>query len=114
MSITLPEEPLHGALITLRPWQRGEAEWYVSARDEEIFRWTTEPRELDAGAVREAIAQNAREPKYAGFAITERQTGALLGNISWCSRVLTDAKRRCPTGSRRRAAAEAQQATRCE
>jgi len=90
MSTPRPEAPLRGALTTLRAWELEDAEWYVTARDEEIFRWTTEPRKLDAGVVRAAITQNAREPKFVGLAITDRQTGELIGNISL---VLSDLER---------------------
>ncbi|MGB2696181.1 MAG: GNAT family N-acetyltransferase [Dehalococcoidia bacterium] len=82
MLVPLPIRPLRGATVALRTWQPDDAEWYVSARDEEVLRWTTEPRDLTPDDVRRAIEEQLREPTYAGFAITDAATGMLLGNIS--------------------------------
>jgi RimJ/RimL family protein N-acetyltransferase len=82
MTLSLPGHPLRGTLVVLRPWHPDDAEWYVSARDDEVFRWTTEPRDLMPDDVRRAIDENTQRPAYAGFAITDAETGALLGNIS--------------------------------
>jgi RimJ/RimL family protein N-acetyltransferase len=73
---------LLGKGVALRVWEEADAEWYVSARDEEVFRWTTEPRDLDVEALRRVIEAYRREPKFAGFAIVDASTGALLGNIT--------------------------------
>ena len=66
----------------LRSWEPEDAEWYVSARDEEVFRWTTEPRALTADNLRQVIERVRLQPTFAGFAIADPATGALLGNIA--------------------------------
>ena len=82
MLIPLPKRPLLGTTVALRAWRQDDAEWYVHARDEEIFRWSTEPRDLTSDVLRRAIEDHQRRPTYAGFAITDATTGKLLGNIS--------------------------------
>jgi ribosomal-protein-alanine N-acetyltransferase len=82
MLVPLPDEPLRGAIVALRPWEPDDADWYVCARDEEIFRWTTEPRDLRTDTLRGVIEAYRRRPTHAGFAITDITTSDLLGNIS--------------------------------
>ncbi len=82
MLIPLPPRPLLGTAIALRTWEEDDAEWYVRARDEDIFRWTTEPRDLTTEIVRDAIERYLKHPTYAGFAITDASSGSLLGNIA--------------------------------
>ena len=82
MLIPLPRRPLLGTAIVLRTWEEDDAEWYVRARDEEIFRWTKEPRNLTPEVTRNAIRRYLSRPTYAGFAITDAASGSLLGNIS--------------------------------
>ena len=89
MLIPLPHRPLLGAAIALRTWQQDDAEWYVHARDEDIFRWTTEPRDLTTELLRSAIERHLSHPTYAGFAITDASSGSLLGNIAL---VISEAK----------------------
>lgn len=88
LSIPLPKGNLRGAAVA---WEPDDAEWYVGACDEEIFRWTNEPRDLTPDAARRAIEAYRREPTHAGFAIVDAASGALLGNIAL---VLTDPERR--------------------
>jgi RimJ/RimL family protein N-acetyltransferase len=78
----VPAEPLRGGVVVLRPWEDDDAEWYVSVRDAEIFRWTTEPRELAPEEVRAALRHNRAQPGWVGMAITDAGSGALLGNIA--------------------------------
>ncbi len=89
MLIPLPRRPLLGAAIALRRWEQDDAEWYVRARDEEIFFWTKEPRGLTPELLRTAIEQHLNRPTYAGFAITDASSGSLLGNIAL---VISEAK----------------------
>ncbi len=89
MLIPLPRRPLLGAAIALRMWEEDDAEWYVRARDEVIFRWTKEPRDLTAAILREEIERYLIHPTYAGFAITDAPSGSLLGNIAL---VITEAE----------------------
>ena len=62
----------------------------MSARDEEIFFWTKEPRDLTTELARNAIERYLSHPTYAGFAITDLASGSLLGNIAL---VITEAER---------------------
>ena len=90
MLIPLPHRPLLGAAIALRTWEQDDAEWYVRARDEVVFRWTKEPRDLTTELLRNAIERYLSHPTYAGFAITDASSGSLLGNISL---VITESER---------------------
>ena len=92
MLIPLPAKPLIGAAIALRTWEQDDAEWYVSARDEEILFWTTEPRDLTPENARGAIERHLSHPTYAGFAITDLASGSLLGNVAL---VITEAEHHC-------------------
>jgi [ribosomal protein S5]-alanine N-acetyltransferase len=82
MTFTRSTAPLAGQRVTLRQWQPEEAEWYVSARDEEIFRFTTEHRGLTADVARANIAACLTDPSCIGYAIVETATGELAGNIA--------------------------------
>ncbi len=82
MALPVPTNALTAGGIALRRWQASDAEWYVAARDEEIFAWTDEPRLLSADLVREAITRNDLEPRFVGLAITDAFSGALLGNLA--------------------------------
>ena len=82
MLIPLPHRPLIGEAIALRTWEEDDAEWYLHARDEDIFRWTTERRDLTLKLLRSAIERYLSHPTYAGFAITDVPSGRLLGNIA--------------------------------
>ena len=90
MLIPLPRRPLLGAAIALRTWKEDDAEWYVRARDEEIFFWTKEPRDLTTELARNAIERYLSHPTYVGFAITDLASGSLLGNIAL---VITESER---------------------
>lgn len=89
MLIPLPAKPLIGAAIALRTWEPDDAEWYVSACDEEILFWTNEPRDLTPEMARSAIERHLSHPTDAGFAITDLASGSLLGNIAL---VITEAE----------------------
>ena len=90
MLIPLPSRPLLGAAIALRTWEPDDAEWYVSALDEEILFWTNEPRDLTTERARTAIQRHLSHPTDAGFAITDLASGSLLGNIAL---VVTESER---------------------
>jgi len=93
--IRVPEAPLGGQFVALRQWEPDDAEWYVAARDEEIFRWTTEPRELDPDVLRRVIEANRQEPRWVGLAITDGSSGERLGNIAL---TITDPEHRVGEG----------------
>lgn len=73
---------LEGDTFFLRPWQVEDAEWYVKARDESIFRWTTEKRDLTVEQTKAAIqAANSSSTSHC-FAIVESKSRRLMGNIA--------------------------------
>jgi len=73
---------LHGDSFFLRSWQIEDAEWYVKARDEVIFKWTTEKRNLTVTQTEAAIRESSRNPSNYCLAIVEKKTGRLMGNIA--------------------------------
>jgi len=77
-----PPEPLRGGGVALRKWETEDAEWYVSARDSEVYAWTTETPTLTLEATREAIRRNGLTPLWVGLAVTDAESGALLGNLA--------------------------------
>ncbi|MCI0406268.1 MAG: GNAT family N-acetyltransferase, partial [candidate division Zixibacteria bacterium] len=66
----------------LRPWHIEDAGWYVQSRDEEVFRWTTERRNLTVEETRVAIEQANVNPNAVCLAIVEKESENLLGNIA--------------------------------
>ncbi len=80
--VHVPDAPLVGRIATLRLWEPDDAEWYVAARDEVVFRWTREPRDLAPEALRAVIAELRRKPTWLGMAITDTHSGNLLGNLA--------------------------------
>ncbi len=77
----LPER-LSGDGFFLRPWQGTDASWYLAARDEEIFLWTTEKRGLTLAEAEAAIRQVNAGGEALCFAIVDESSGALAGNIA--------------------------------
>jgi RimJ/RimL family protein N-acetyltransferase len=77
MNVTLRSD-----IALLRPWRVEDANWYVEARDEEVFRWTTENRALTVEATQKAIQLiNSGGNAYC-FAVVNPKTDALVGNIA--------------------------------
>jgi RimJ/RimL family protein N-acetyltransferase len=68
--------------ILLRPWKLEDAAWYVEARDAEIFRWTTERRDLSVEDAAESIKQANTAKNTICLAVVNCRTGQLLGNIA--------------------------------
>jgi ribosomal-protein-alanine N-acetyltransferase len=67
--------------VVLRPWTPAEAPLYLELRDDLIFRFTTEPPELDEDQCRSNIESAIEDPDQAPFAICdENQT--VIGNLS--------------------------------
>lgn len=77
-----PEAPLCGQVVCLRQWEVEDAAWYIAARDEEIFRWTTESPEMSVNMVREILRRHCEHPRWLGLAITDAVSGKRLGNIA--------------------------------
>ena len=75
-------EQIVGDGFYLRRWNIEDAAWYVSARDEEIFRWTTEKRDLTIPETEEAIREANASTNALCYAIVDRLTQSLLGNIA--------------------------------
>lgn len=69
-------------VLMLRSWQVSDARWYVEARDEEVFAWTTEPRTLTIEETAAAIEQLHERTDSFGFAIVDLKTMEILGNIA--------------------------------
>jgi len=72
---------LLGDRVLLRSWHPSEADWYISSRDQEVIRWTSEDPHLAPGVWKAAIALMLDAPDQYPFAITDRTTGELLGNL---------------------------------
>ena len=72
---------LIGPRVVLRSWREHEAAWYVAARDEEVFRWTSERRDLTLEGARVALADALHVPDGYGFVIADRETGELIGHL---------------------------------
>lgn len=73
---------LSGEGFLLRPWKVDDARWYVEARDEEVFRWTEERRDLTVAEAEEGIRQANARPDVICFAIVDKRGMQLLGNIT--------------------------------
>lgn len=74
-------EPVAGGEVVLRPWTPEEAGLYVELRDDVVFRFTTEPQDLDERQCRANIEAAIADPDVAPFAICEKD-GAVIGNLS--------------------------------
>lgn len=73
---------IRGDGVLLRRWQVTDAAWYVAARDEVIFRHTTEKRDLTVAEAEAAIRQVNDNPNIHAFAIVDAELDALVGNIA--------------------------------
>lgn len=73
---------LQGDAFFLRPWETEDAEWYVKSRDELIFKWTTEKRNLTIEQTQAAINNVQSNPSSHCFAIVDGKTKSLMGNIA--------------------------------
>ena len=76
-----PDVTLRADDFFLRPWQVRDAAWYVEARDEQVFKWTRERRDLTVKETQEAIRSGNRDPGALGFAIVDSRTRDKVGSI---------------------------------
>lgn len=76
-----PDVTLRADDFFLRPWEVEDAAWYVEARDEEVFKWTQERRDLTVEETEEAIRSGNHDPEALGFAIIDGRTGERVGSI---------------------------------
>jgi RimJ/RimL family protein N-acetyltransferase len=81
MLTRVPDGPLAAGAFVLRSWKPEEASRYLEARDEEVFRWTTETREATADQLASIIEKNLACPEWVALAIT-RRNGQIIGNIA--------------------------------
>lgn len=58
-----------------------DAAWYVQSRDEEVFKWTCERRDLTVEEKEQAIESGNRELEVLGFAIINRKKKEKMGRI---------------------------------
>ncbi|KAA2267083.1 GNAT family N-acetyltransferase [Solihabitans fulvus] len=68
--------------IVLRAWTHADADWYVSARDAEILRFTTERAALTVEELRRAMDELRGNEDAIGFAVADAATGALVANVA--------------------------------
>lgn len=73
---------LHGGGVLLRPWVAEDAPWYVESRDEQVFAWPRERRDLTVEEVEEGIRRADSSPDAICCAIADHGSGELLGNIA--------------------------------
>lgn len=79
---TMPHE-LRDDVVTLRPWEREDASWYVACiRDSEVQRFTTDPPTLTAEDVVAAIDALVDHPGRVAYLIADAASGRRLGNIA--------------------------------
>ncbi len=76
-----PGRLIEAGSFALRPWRTDEAEWYVTARDDLVFRWTTEDPSLTAERRREAIATAGLDQSRLALAIVDAATDTPVGNL---------------------------------
>jgi RimJ/RimL family protein N-acetyltransferase len=70
----------------LRSWRIEDAAWYVESRDEEVFKWTSEKKDLTIEEAEKAIKSLDSNPDAICFAIVDRKDMKLLGNIAMAFR----------------------------
>jgi RimJ/RimL family protein N-acetyltransferase len=80
MVVRIPDGPLTAGTFVLRPWKPEEASRYLEARDEEVFKWTTETRETTVDQLASIIEKNLAVPEWVALAITCE--GHIIGNIA--------------------------------
>jgi len=73
---------LRGDEILLRTWNAEDAGWYVRSRDDEVFKWTSERRDLTINEAAEAINRVNESDTIFGFAIVDDRNDEILGNIA--------------------------------
>jgi len=72
---------LSGRRVVLKTWRVEDAAWYVEARDDVIFEFTTESRDLTVEQAAEAIARARSSSDLVPFAIWTAD-GELVGNLA--------------------------------
>jgi RimJ/RimL family protein N-acetyltransferase len=73
---------LQTSTVLLRPWHTEDACWYVEARDEEVYQWTTESRTLTIRETEEAIEQMNTSDRVFSWAVVDVERKQLVGNTA--------------------------------
>jgi RimJ/RimL family protein N-acetyltransferase len=85
MELRVPDPPLQDGVVLLRPFSDDDVSELVAAlADPEVSHWTTIPfpyTEKDARGWIERAAELWREGDGTPFAVTDRETGRLVGGI---------------------------------
>ncbi len=86
MRISPPNPPLSDGVVSLRPWtDRDVSEITAACRDPEIARWIDQiPQPYKDSDARAYVAMTKRgwkDSTISGFAITDAETGAVVGSI---------------------------------
>jgi RimJ/RimL family protein N-acetyltransferase len=77
-----PDVVIEGEGFLLRPWKLEDARWYVESRDEEVFRWTEERRDLTIPEAQDSIRRANAGTGAIGFAVVDSKSLELLGNVT--------------------------------
>lgn len=72
---------LEADAVRLRAWRPTDARWYVESRDDVIYQFTTEQPTLTVEETIAAINAANTASSAICMAITDRASGALLGNL---------------------------------
>lgn len=72
---------LEAEAVRLRAWRPSDAQWYVEARDDLIYQFTTERPTLTLEETIAAINAANQSSSAVCLAITDQESGALLGNL---------------------------------
>ncbi len=83
---------LFGDDFVLRPWRLEDATWYVQARDEEVFKWTTERRDLTLAEAEAGIQGMNDSADAVCMAIASTPSMEVQGNIALA---FSDDTRKC-------------------
>jgi len=74
-------DEIRGSAVVLTPWAEHDAQWYVDSRDDMVFEFTTESRDLTVSQTSDAIRRVAASEAEVAFAIWTAQ-GELVGNVA--------------------------------
>ena len=72
----------HADSFYLRPWYVEDAEWYVRSRDDEVFQWTLESRDLTIEKAKSNIEKYRFIADGISRAIVGKDNHELLGSIN--------------------------------
>ncbi|MEM7114412.1 MAG: GNAT family N-acetyltransferase [Chloroflexota bacterium] len=82
MTTVFDDSMLRSERLMLRRWCKDDAPWYVASRDEAVFQWTTERRELTVAETEAAIEAVNGSDDVVSLAIVDAADNNLLGNLA--------------------------------